>query len=437
MAAGSNVYSNKKETIVCDGTHYDTFYAKELSEYVNLINIKSLFHLDYVFQSVVDGENVFIGGVIENSSNFYYHKTTRLSVLAIQENGINYILLNDAGLNTFASVFCSLGRYKNANYIELNFYARSAYYSVTERFGFYYRVNTGEWYKYAHPEGSLSANAIYNSPLIVNYIAYQAGQRIDIRPFTLNDEGEKTFDMFSFTTDDYIHQQIATKITSLSDNPSDNSATNFFLTETSLRNMGRITQMAGMYDILVYKDPTMLEYIENGLYHIMYSPREGETYQDGQLGKYTGNKAAVEVYNGRVQKWDKGYWITPGPAPDVYISVIAELQGSGELENNYFKYVIHIQNNMTNGTGDLLVEVWSYRMLAGSQGNGDLVPYSKLGTETISAPAKGSQMYRSALSFYAGSEEMAIGLRAALGSNIQISGPALIPGRGPRPPGDL
>lgn len=435
MAAGSNVYSNKKETVFRDGTYYDVFYAKELSEYVNLNNVKSLFHLDYVFQSVVDGENVFIGGVIENSSNFYYHKTTRLSVLGIQENGINYILLNDAGLNTFASVFCSLGRYKNANYIELNFYARSAYYSVTERFGFYYRLDGGEWYKYAHPAGSLSAKAIYNSPLIVNYIAYQAGQRIDIRPFALNDEGEKTFDMFSFVTDDYIHHEMATKIYSLSDDPSDNPATEFFFTETSFRNMGYITNMAGMYDILIYSDPTMSTPVPDGLYHIMFSPISGENYQDGQLGKYTGNKAVIEIYNGRVQKWDEGYWITPGPTPTVYIGVTAELQGSDPFESNYFKYTIHIQNNMLVSTGDLSVEVWSYRQLAGGPGNVDLdlIPYTKLGTEIISAPPKQGVVYRSELSFFAGVEEIAVGLRANLGSNVQLAGPALIPGRGPRP----
>lgn len=438
MAAESNVYSSRKLIAEKDKVRYNILYAKELKEYQSLLNIKSIFFLDYLFRQKIEGEDVFIGGVEYNSDNYYIRKPSRASKLRVSAPisatiRKNYILLNDAGLNTMAYIMVSVQSQRPyANYTKFYFYVRSAYYSVTTKFGFRYRVDGGYWYNYAHQEAPVRAAGIYNSIDVVQGIAYERGKRVEIQPYAENDEGERTFSIFSYVTDDYIHFQLATKIDSLADNPNDNPATNFFLTETSLKNMGRVTQIAGAYDIMVYSDPDMTVPIEDGLYHIMYAPIEGEIYHDNQLGAYTGNKAVVESIGGRIQRWLEGYWIIPTPPADIYIGVTAEIQNA-ELESNYFKYIISITNNMTNGTGNLLVEVWTYRMLSISEGSPELIPNTKLEQEVISAGPKESKVYRSALTFYASSEDAAVGIRANLGSNVQIAGPALIPGRGQTP----
>ena len=438
MAVGSNVYSSRKLIAEKDKVRYNILYAKELKEYQSLVNIKSIFFLDYLFRQKVEGEDVFIGGVEYNSDNYYLRKPSRASKLRVSvpvSDTVrkNYILLNDAGLNTMAYIMVSVQSQRPyANYTKFYFYVKSAYYSTTTKFGFRYRVDGGYWYSYAHPEAPVRAGGIYNSVDVVQGIAYQRGQRVEIQPYTENEEGERTFSIFSYVTDEYIHFQSATKIDSLSDNPNDNPATNFFLTSSSLKNLGRVTQIAGVYDVMVYSDPDMTVPIEDGLYHITYSPIEGETYRDDQLGAYTGNKAVVEAVRGRIQRWLEGYWIIPTPPADIYIGVTAEIQNA-ELESSYFKYIISLTNNMTNSTGNMLVEVWTYRMLSISEGSPELVPNTKLAQEVISAGPKESRLFISALTFYAGSDDAAVGIRASLGSNVSIAGPALIPGKGPTP----
>ncbi|MEG1693619.1 MAG: hypothetical protein RR312_09570 [Bacteroidales bacterium] len=428
MAAGNNVYSIEKDTIQQDGTLYDLFYAKELSAYGSVDNVKALFYLDYVFQSVVAGENVFVGGVRENSNNYYYHKNTRQSVFGLHADGVNYIMLNDAGLNTFASISIKLGRYKYANYMEFVLSVKSSYYSPTTRYGFYVKVDGGAQSERAVTIPLQSGGVINNPNYVIEYIAHKVSQKIELRPYAVNDEGEKVGDMITFYTDDYIHRQLATKIATLYVNPNDGVISNFFLTDTSLVNLGRVVKIAGMYDINVYTNPALTVPVENGLYSIMYGAIEGEVYQGDELGNYKGNRAVVEVYSGRVQKWELGLWTAPPVKSDVYIGITASMVDPNDT--NTYKYAINISNTMAGATGDLLVNIWTYCFRNGSN---SLTPFKSLGSMTISCPANSEKRYESPDTIFLSNDEIAIGLTASLSSNIAISGPSMVPGKGPRP----
>lgn len=430
MAAGSNVYSSEKDTIQQDGALYDLFYAKELSAYGSVENVKALFYLDYVFQSVVAGENVFVGGVKEFSSNYYYHKNTRMSVFGLHAEGTNYILLNDAGLNTFPAISMREGRYQYANYMEFVLSIRSAYYSPTTRCGFRISID-GSAFGERTIGGIVPSNgSVYNANYVVENIAQRLNQKIEIQPFAINDEGEKVGDMITFYTDDYIHRQLATKIPSLYTNPATGGTTsNFFLTQESLKNMGHVGNISGMYDVLVFVDPAMTQKIPDGLYHIMYAPLEGEVYTRNDLGAYTGNKAVVECYNGRVQRWNEGYWTTP-VVKNIYIDIMASKVD--EWDDFTYNYTIHINNRTNNATGDLLVNIVTYTGDMSGVGS-DLRPFQHLGSRIISCPANSVNIFRSQENIHLSTIEIAIGLSGNLSSNIEIAGPSLVPGRAPTP----
>lgn len=431
MAAGSNIYANKKLTVQRDGVNNDVFYAKELDEYISLSNLKQIFYLDYVFQTGVDGENVFIGGVKENSENYYFHKSTRLSMLGML-SGVDkqeYILCNDGGLNTFAYMIMILGRYKFANYMEFSILVRSAYYDATQDYGFYYKVDNGELLKKTF-NNTIPQKDVFNDPtFIIEYLAFYKNQKVEITPFTINAEGEKKGDTITFYTDDFIYRQLATKIPNLYTNPNiEGTISNFFLTYESLKNMGRVTHESGLYNIMVYVDPPMTVPIDDGLYYITYSPLEGEIYQGDELGAYNGNKAVVQISKGRVQKWDIGLWSTPD-VKDIYVGVVAEMVNP-PLDTYTYRYIITIRNTTPNPSGDLLIDVYSYTMANGSF---NLEPFRNLGSRTINCPPNSQVTYESDKNIFLSDGEIAIGLRGDLPSNIQISGPSLVPGKNPLP----
>ena len=137
MAAPTTAYLNNaaaRRSIKKVGViQYDLPLA--LNSYGTWAQVKSLFHLDAfkVFKKS-DGTVVFIGMIKEGGANINKHSEARWSKKRSAKSGVStkevYIWLNDAGLNTYATI---------ANFITTNFSANpavsalftSSYYSST------------------------------------------------------------------------------------------------------------------------------------------------------------------------------------------------------------------------------------------------------------------------------------------------------------------
>ena len=423
MAAGSNLYSSYKDTDYCNGVLSDIFYAKELTEYSSLESIKLLFYLDYLFPTTIAGENCFIGGVKVGSGYYYMHKETRLSPFAVRYNAEDFILLNDAGLNTLPYISVQIPTVKWANYTKIKMTVTSAYYSSTTEYGIYYRVRgTTEWIK--NQAGySVNSKTTKNDMRLITGAADHAGVTIEFKGYAINEEGEFQSSVYSFVTDDAIVFQLARPVASLYTIPSDNSI-NFFLTQTENYELGHIEKVSSARNVQVYGDADMSTFVADGLYNIMYAPKPGETYSGDELGAYNGNKAVVTVSGGIITKWEEGLWSTPS---DQKVSVsVAPIYDS--VWDTLSGYTITVFNNGGINSLSFPCEVWLWKLASGT----GLVASSCM--DTIIAPAclaGGSvteTIMESRYGFPVSEDEIAIGiLPSSVGDpTIAVGGPALL-----------
>lgn len=164
-------------------------YALRLLEYDD--DMKLLFHLDALLCTGDDPATApFIGLIINNplSVNYQYHAAARRFNATIEIDGVDYIVLNDGGLNTLGS--CSVGVLSatvNAGLIIPITY-RNAYYVDSDGIKVKYRKNgSPTWIEYfvksSSPEKELATfNAFLTSvsgDLIPNDLVYVKVQNIN------------------------------------------------------------------------------------------------------------------------------------------------------------------------------------------------------------------------------------------------------------------
>lgn len=128
-----------------------TLMALSLSEYKptptatpeqTRARVCELFYLDFCRQMKdKNGNDVFIGGVYSGSTNYAMHNASRLGRGRVRKDGIDYTLLNDAGLNTKGAIEVMAlhsnsshgqGKYIAwGNYFRASFKFKASYYATS------------------------------------------------------------------------------------------------------------------------------------------------------------------------------------------------------------------------------------------------------------------------------------------------------------------
>lgn len=177
MSAPIEAYSGKK-------LEFESEYplALKLSEYSG--DEKGLFYLDLLFIAKNGSDEGFIGAVELGSSNASMRSSSRIGKGRIKRSsdGKVFILLNDAGLNTYASIGTGIG-YRLTYPPVASILTKSSYYSLTNQ-GFEIKINGGSPTIINLPD--VVANATYNED---EDIPGSLGDMIELRGFATNEEG--------------------------------------------------------------------------------------------------------------------------------------------------------------------------------------------------------------------------------------------------------
>ena len=426
MAAPSTVYSSNVLKVQ-QGSGTPAVLALlplSLTEYGSDVNMKALFYLDEVKHCLdVSGKDVIQALVKDSGANYLMHAPARLGMGRYYKDGQNYILLNDGGLNTYAYISVQVPIVKWANYTKIIMSLKSSYYSSTSEYGVYYRVQgTSEWIK--NQAGYvLDAKLSKNDMRVVTGAADHAGVTIEIKGYVINEEGELQTPVHSYVTDDAIVFQLARAVTNLYTKPSENSI-NFFMTQSENAELGHIEKVSSARNIQVYADADMTTLVADGLYNIMYPPKQGEVYSGDELGAYNGNKAVVTVSGGTITKWEEGLWST-ATDKQVTVSVRAIYDTTwGSLTG----YILTVFNNGGIASLSFPCEVWLWKLGTGS----GMIATSCISTVTAPVSIAGGSAEVTVMAehgeFPVAEDEIAIGiLPSSVGyPDIAVGGPALL-----------
>ena len=426
MAAPSTVYSSNVLKVQ-QGSGTPAVLALlplSLTEYGDDVDTRYLFYLDAVKHFVDAGGKTIMHGLVLNSGqNYLMHAPARLGRGRYNKDGQTYIMLNDGGLNTLAYISVQVPIVKWANYTKIIMSLKSSYYSSTSEYGVYYRVQgTSEWIK--NQAGYvLDAKLSKNDMRLITGAADHAGVTIEFKGYAINEEGEFQSSVYSFVTDDAIVFQLARPVASLYTIPFDNSI-NFFLTQTENYELGHIEKVSSARNIQVYADADMTTLVADGLYNIMYAPKQGEVYSGDELGAYNGNKAVVTVSGGTITKWEEGLWST-ATDKQVTVSVRAIYDTTwGSLTG----YILTVFNNGEIASLSFPCEDWLWKLGTGS----GMIASSSIGTVTAPVSSAGGSAEVTVMAdngeFTVAEDEIAIGiLPSSVGyPDIAVGGPALL-----------
>lgn len=262
MSEPNTAYSGKTLELHNVGViKYDNLIALKLAEYGS--NIKSLFFLDKLLITA-DG---FVGAVEIGGLNASMHAAPRLSKGRLENtsNGKKYMLLNDAGLNTFAYAFLPEIKCTAVNHIRADYTFKSAYYSDSAKRGIEIRGNSGVWNTIIFSNTLLPAKNTENiiDKIINSNLEYPVV--IDIRPFIENSEGRGYGNTLTFSGLKPIENLSAIKIDTPC-NPFEEVVISLWMTQENVSKINDLTDVPQFLDIYAYQDDTLQDVLSNGYY---------------------------------------------------------------------------------------------------------------------------------------------------------------------------
>jgi hypothetical protein len=326
MAANSSVYSSN--TIQAYNNSKDeilTLLPLNLAEYNG--NMKSLFFLDEV-KTLKDknGRDVFIGLVKEQDDvNMYPNKEMRnpnrlgkgrLLYKDSQGNITNYIICNDGGLNTYGRAYINeVADNQPCNRVYVTMTGRSAYHSASGRCGVRYvlrntslqEVGSGEWPLFT----SLPAKEQMTDTFYIEDIDARAGHQMELTPYIINDEGEKSYFTHTVTLKEGVYSLEARPITAHNVRP-ESAFQRVYMNSEAWVYMGTLVRnelgIRFPKPVVMYADEKMTTPIAAGLWQVRYNSYNGGAsvpdapplapgfeYTENSLALYTGDKAVVSV----------------------------------------------------------------------------------------------------------------------------------------------
>jgi len=198
MGAPSNAYSGQKLTDHLIGvSKQDNSLALKLSAYGS--NIKTLFYLDVLLIADKSGQT-FLGAVEENGVFYPFHNPARFSKIRLSKNGIKYIVLNDAGLNTKGFSVPNNGEAVFGIGPRVTMGYRSAYWVDTDGIVLEFKKNSESTWLSIAVKGFIAQNTESQELVAFNNATtpYQPGDILNVRTQHTNAEGTYTSSVLTF-----------------------------------------------------------------------------------------------------------------------------------------------------------------------------------------------------------------------------------------------
>ena len=184
----------------------DGYYNEGDDDATIKAKICDIFKLDDLTRVLGTGQQGFIGIVNPGSPNAIYHNPSRFTGATAFNTGVNYLMLNDGGLNTLGRLLVNIHidntkPFTQDNGFKITAWFRSAYYVATSKFGIKWRKQGDVNYIEAPSLGTLSPKEISNHVDTIidvdptDTLQIIAGNTYEILAFIENVEGTTIFQM--------------------------------------------------------------------------------------------------------------------------------------------------------------------------------------------------------------------------------------------------
>lgn len=322
MAAPNNVYSTKKVIAKKDTTTYNNFLAKFLinspstigdewgNGYFNASDdaatsrskILDIFKLDGWIRVKQDSDDTFMGYVNTGSTNDSYHNANRVGIIKLSNGGVVKKVFNDGGLNRMGEAYLGVNTNepKWANWINLAYEVRSAFYNETTDVGFSYRINGGAWSSTSFgidpPDVKVLINSKYRQIDLTPTL--EEGDTVGLRVYITNEEGTTYSEEYSFTAKETLAILTGVNLYSAPDGDAVGAVTLYMLetTATALESVTDVDTATGLYVFLseyfTTENPTAGDIAADGWYVIGgIAPLPGGNIkvfkvEDGEIRRY-------------------------------------------------------------------------------------------------------------------------------------------------------
>lgn len=268
MSAPAEAYLDEKLPLQDVGVvKYDNLLALKLSEYGS--NIKSLFYLDALLVAKENGgtKEGFCGLVLVGGNNAAMHNTARWGKGRTSPDGgaTKYIILNDGGLNTYASSNVDTIKNTAVNYLKADYSYKSSYYAYSTSRGYEIRANNGSWYDVLLDNAVLPATNEETKFDEYFYSTFSHPSLVEIRPYIVNEEGKRYGSSVIFNTTPEIEMLGAIKRNSACSNIGQ-TLVEFWMLQSDVLSIQSIPDTASNTGIYAYTNDELTEFLGNGFY---------------------------------------------------------------------------------------------------------------------------------------------------------------------------
>lgn len=242
----------------------DGYFNTSDSDALKLAKIKSIFRLDYLLRT----NEGFIGGVLIGGPNATYHNSNRWSRKRLSNSNQVYAVLNDGGLNTFAHshvIASHIDQVWWANMFSVRVFVKSAYYQVTTKVGFEYKIEGGSWKFGGEIDVNLAAGKSTFQEWRKQDFGFLQSDTLYLRAYATNAEGTRVDTTeISHVLAEKVYNLIGLKVASLGD--TSGISTGFYIKESALALLEELNTNEQYIGVNAFDDEKLSNALASGMY---------------------------------------------------------------------------------------------------------------------------------------------------------------------------